>query len=231
MMRHPEKLGLMALTLMFLAVPANAETVAKLASPGDVVGVSVEVDGDGRVLYEVKRRGKAILAPSRLGFLFTDARKIERSLKLVSQSTRDEDGNWTQPWGEWQTIRNHFRELRVRFQETGPLARQMDVVFRLYDDGVGFRYEFPDQPNLRQANIADELTEFAFAQDGTAWWKPAFLWNREEYLYNRTALSAVGTADTPITMKLADGTHVSLHEAALVDYSSMAVSPSTSSRT
>ena len=224
MMRHPEKLGLMALTLMFLAVPANAETVAKLASPGDVVGVSVEVDGDGRVLYEVKRRGKAILAPSRLGFLFTDARKIERSLKFVSQSTRDEDGNWTQPWGEWQTIRNHFRELRVRFQETGPLARQMDVVFRLYDDGVGFRYEFPDQPNLRQANIADELTEFAFAQDGTAWWKPAFLWNREEYLYNRTALSAVGTADTPITMKLADGTHVSLHEAALVDYSSMAVS-------
>jgi alpha-glucosidase len=88
----------------------------------------------------------------------------------------------------------------------------------------GFRYEFPDQPNLRHANIADELTEFAFASDGTAWWKPAFLWNREEYLYNKTALSAVANADTPVTIKLADGTHVALHEAALVDYSGMAVS-------
>ncbi|OYY92072.1 MAG: alpha-glucosidase [Sphingomonas sp. 28-66-16] len=205
------------------AMPACAEPVAGLASPGNVVAVSVDVDGDGRVLYEVKRNGKPIIAPSRLGFLFTDARKIERGLKFVSQSTRDEDDSWTQPWGEWQTIRNHFRELRVRFRESGPLARQMDVVFRLYDDGVGFRYEFPDQPNLHQANIADELTEFAFAQDGTAWWKPAFLWNREEYLYNKTNLSAVGTADTPITIKLADGTHVALHEAALVDYSGMAV--------
>ncbi|OYY79418.1 MAG: alpha-glucosidase [Sphingomonas sp. 28-62-20] len=206
------------------AIPAYAEPVAGLASPGNVVAVSVDVDGDGRVLYEVKRNGKPIITPSRLGFLFTDARKIERGLKFVSQSARDEDGNWTQPWGEWQSIRNHFRELRVRFQESSGLMRQMDVVFRLYDDGVGFRYEFPDQPNLKQANIADELTEFAFAQDGTAWWKPAFLWNREEYLYNKTPLSAVGTADTPVTIKLADGTHVALHEAALVDYSGMAVS-------
>jgi len=206
------------------AIPAYAEPVAGLTSPGNVVAVSVDVDGDGRVLYEVKRNGKPIITPSRLGFLFTDARKIERGLKFVSQSARDEDGSWTQPWGEWQTIRDHFRELRVRFQESSGLMRQMDVVFRLYDDGVGFRYEFPDQPNLKQANIADELTEFAFAQDGTAWWKPAFLWNREEYLYNKTPLSAVGTADTPVTIKLADGTHVALHEAALVDYSGMAVS-------
>ncbi|OYY68114.1 glycoside hydrolase family 97 protein [Sphingomonas sp. 28-63-12] len=212
-----------AIALVF-AVPAAAEPVASVTSPGAIVSVSVEVDGDGRALYSVARKGTPILAPSRLGFLFTDARKIERGLHYISQSVRDEDGSWTQPWGEWQTIRNHFRELRVRFAESGQQARQFDVVFRVYDDGVGFRYEFPDQSNLQQANIADELTEFAFAQDGTAWWKPAFLWNREEYLYNKTPLSAVGTADTPVTIKLADGTHVALHEAALVDYSGMAVS-------
>ncbi len=215
---------LMTAVAVVLAAPAYADPVATLASPGKVVAVTVDVDNDGRVLYSVARGGKPIIAPSRLGFLFTDSRKIERGLHYVSQSVRDEDGNWTQPWGEWQTIRNNFRELRVRFAETGPAARQMDVVFRLYDDGIGFRYEFPDQPNLKAANVADELTEFAFAQDGTAWWKPAFLWNREEYLYNRTALSAVGTADTPVTIKLADGTHVALHEAALVDYAGMAVS-------
>lgn len=208
---------------LLVALPAQAEQVATLSSPGKIVSVSLEVDGDGRVLYTVARAGQPIIARSRLGFLFTDAPKIERNLRFVSQSVRDEDGSWTQPWGEWETIRNHFRELRVRFQEKAGLERRMDIVFRLYDDGVGFRYEFPDQPNLKQANIADELTEFAFAQDGTAWWKPAFLWNREEYLYNRTALSAVGTADTPVTIRLADGTHVALHEAALVDYSGMAV--------
>ncbi|MBA4047202.1 MAG: alpha-glucosidase, partial [Sphingomonas sp.] len=101
--------------------------------------------------------------------------------------------------------------------------RVMDVVFRLYDDGVGFRYQFPDQSALKTTNIAEELTEFAFAQGATAWWKPAFLWNREEYLYNKTPLAAVGTAATPITLKLVDGTHVALHEAALIDYSAMAV--------
>ena len=114
-----------------------------------------------------------------------------------------------------QTIRNRYRELKVHFKETTALARVFTVTFRLYEDGVGFRYEFPEQPNLAQANIADELTEFVFASDGTAWWKPAFLWNREEYLYNKTPLSAVSNADTPITIKLADGTHVALHEAAL----------------
>ncbi len=214
---------MLAAAAFLLSIPAHATAVATMASPGNVVAVAVDIDGDGRVLYSVTRRGKPIILPSRLGFLFTDAGKIERGLRLVSQSARDEDDSWTQPWGEWQTIRNHFRELRVRFQEAGGLMRRMDVVFRLYDDGIGFRYEFPEQPNLTTANIADELTEFAFAQDGTAWWKPAFLWNREEYLYNKTPLSAVGTADTPVTIKLAAGTHVALHEAALVDYAGMAV--------
>ncbi len=214
---------LLAVLIGLIATPGAAETVATVGSPGDVVRIAIDVDNDGRPTYAVTRRGKAIIAPSRLGFLFTDGRKLERGLGFVSHATRDEDGSWDQPWGEWKTIRNHFRELRVRFQEKAGQMRVMDVVFRVYDDGMGFRYEFPDQPNLKTANIADELTEFAFAQDGTAWWKPAFLWNREEYLYNRTPLSAVGTADTPVTIQLADGTYVALHEAALVDYSGMAV--------
>ena len=214
---------LVAASVLVAACPALAETVATASSPDGVVKVVVDIDNDGRPGYAITRNCEPILNNSRLGFLLTDAEKLERHLKLVSQATRDADDTWEQPWGEWQTIRNHYRELRVRLQETTSLHRAMDVVFRLYDDGVGFRYEFPDQPNLKTANIADELTEFAFAQDGTAWWKPAFLWNREEYLYNRTPLSAVGTADTPVTIKLADGTHVALHEAALVDYSGMAV--------
>ncbi len=212
-------------TSLAAAAPVSAQDkpLAQASSPDGSVSVAVTIDGDGRASYSVSRKGKPILAPSKLGFLFTDAVKIDRRLAFSGAGTRMLDETWEQPWGEWRKIRNHYRELKVDLKETTALARVFTVTFRIYDDGVGFRYEFPDQPNMKAANIAEELTEFAFASDGTAWWKPAFLWNREEYLYNRTPLSAVGTADTPVTIKLADGTHVALHEAALVDYSGMAV--------
>jgi alpha-glucosidase len=209
--------------LVTLSPSAYAEPVATASSPDGNVTVELNIDGDGRVAYSVARKGKPILAPSKLGFLFTDVVKLDRRLSVTGQEVKDFDESWTQPWGEWTTIRDNHRELKVHLKETTALARVFTVTFRIFNDGVGFRYEFPEQPNLPQANIADELTEFAFASDATAWWKPAFLWNREEYLYNKTALSAISNADTPVTMKLADGTHVALHEAALVDYSGMAV--------
>lgn len=208
---------------LLAAASANAQTVATASSPDGAVNVAVTIDGDGRAAYAVTRKGKPILTPSKVGFLLTDAVKIDRRLTVTGQETRDFEETWTQPWGEWKNIRNRYRELKVHLKESTALARVFTLTFRLYEDGVGFRYEFPEQPNMAKTNIADELTEFSFASDGTAWWKPAFLWNREEYLYNKTPLSAVGTADTPVTIKLADGTHVALHEAALVDYSGMAV--------
>ncbi|PAX09265.1 glycoside hydrolase family 97 protein [Sphingomonas lenta] len=202
---------------------APGPRVETVASPNGAITVSLTTDGDGRALYSVARGGKTVVNPSRLGFLFTDARKIERGLRIADATRTSRDETWEQPWGEWRTIRSNHNELRVRLMETSALGRVMDVVFRVQDDGVGFRYEFPEQPNLRQANIAEELTEFNFASGGEAFWKPAFLWNREEYLYNRTPINAVGTAATPMTVKLEDGMHVAVHEAALVDYSSMAL--------
>lgn len=222
----PKKIVLAAAavaSLIVMAQPAFAEPVATATSPDGNVKVELNIDGDGRAAYSVSRNGKLIVAPSKLGFLFTDVAKIDRRLSVTGQEVKDFDENWTQPWGEWSTICNQHRELKVHLKETTALARIFTVTFRIFNDGVGFRYEFPEQPNMAQTNIADELTEFAFATDATAWWKPAFLWNREEYLYNKTPLSSVSNADTPVTMKLADGTHVALHEAALVDYSGMAV--------
>src|SRR5690606_24122007 len=105
-------------------------------------------------------------------------------------------------------------------ERSGP-RRDFDVVFRLYDDGLGFRYAFRDQPGLAHLNIAEELTEFTLAEDATAWWIPAFEGNREEDLYNTTPLQQVGDAQPPITLRTGDGLHVSIHEAALVDYSGM----------
>ena len=210
---------------LVIANPAlgQAKGPVTATSPGGTVSVKLDTDGDGRARYAISRKGKAIIASSQLGFLFTDVAKIDRKLEVTGTETRDFDQTWSQPWGEWSSIRNSYREFKVHLRETTALARVFTVTFRIYDDGVGFRYEFPAQPNMAKTNIAEELTEFTFAQDGTAWWKPAFLWNREEYLYNKTPLSSVSNAATPITIKLADGTHVALHEAALVDYSGMAV--------
>ena len=201
--------------------PPVADVAARAASPDGRIVVTVAVDGDGRASYAITRAGTPILAQSRLGFLLADAPKLERGLAVVGTSRASSDTTWTQPWGEWTTIRDHHNDLTVRFREKTSLKREMSVTFRIFDDGVGFRYTLPRQPNLATVNIADELTEFAFAQNGTAWWKAAYHWNREEQLYNTTPLDAVGTAQTVMTVKLADGTHVALHEAALVDYAAM----------
>ncbi|WIY68710.1 glycoside hydrolase family 97 protein [Aquidulcibacter paucihalophilus] len=190
-------------------------------SPDGVLSVSVSVTGEGRPEYSVSRLGRLVIAPSRLGFLLTDAAKLERNFTVTAEAPTQHDDTWEQPWGERRFIRNHYTQLRVHLSERSDLERRIDVVFRIYDDGVGFRYEFPDQPNLKTVKIGDELTEFAVADPGTAWWIPAFEWNREEYLYNRTRIDAVGVAQTPLTVRSDDGLHISIHEAALTNYSGM----------
>jgi alpha-glucosidase len=220
-----------ALLLCFLALPAAAQgvdqlppgsqVVASAASPSGVLKVNVTLNGEGRVGYTVSRLGKPVIAESRLGFLFTDGPEMLRNFAPAGQSTRSFDQSWDEPWGEYRTIRNRYTELNVSFGEKNWLKRRMTVVFRVYDDGVGFRYELPSSPNFTHANIADELTEFKVAEPGTAWWDEALEWNREEYLYRRTPVEEIGTAQTPLTIRTGSGLHLSFHEAALVDYSGM----------
>lgn len=95
----------------------------------------------------------------------------------------------------------------------------MNVRFRLFEDGIGFRYEIPEQAGIATMRIAEELTEFAVAAPGTAWWITGGDWNRYEQIYQETPIEAIATAHTPITMRLDDGTHLAFHEAALVDFS------------
>jgi alpha-glucosidase len=213
--------SLLTLSLFLLAIVGHAETVATVSSPDNVLTVSVTIEGEGRPGYTVSRRGRPVITESRLGFLLTDAPKLERNFKLAESSTRSSDETWEQPWGEWRYIRNHYNELRVRLVEKIKPGRSLVVVFRVYDDGVGFRYEFPDQPQLQHVNIGDELTEFAVADQGTAWWIPGGEWNRYEYLYRKTALGEVAQAHTPLTIRTNGGLYIAVHEAALVDYSSM----------
>ena len=202
------------------AGPAHAATVAEVASPGGVLAAALDLH-EGRLSYRVLRLGELVLAPSAMGFQIRGAGKLERNLALTHQAKASVDQTWQQPWGESREVRNHYNELRARFTETIKPGRIVDVVFRVYDDGVGFRYEFPRQTAMDEVIIDDELTEFAIAAPATAWWIPAGEWNRYEYLYQRTPLGEVTQAHTPITLRTEDGLHLAFHEAALVDYSAM----------
>ncbi len=214
---------LVVLAIVALHAPAYAAegSRASVASPGGVLSVSVSVNGEGRPEYTIARNGRPLIEESRLGFILADAPKLERNFQIESQATRSSDDTWEQPWGERRFIRNHFNELKVRLTEKTTLKRSIDVVFRVYDDGVGFRYEFPDQASLKRVAIVDELTEFAVVDPATAWWIPAGEWNRYEYLYNTTALESIGQAHTPVTIRTKEGLHIAFHEAALVDYAAM----------
>ncbi|MGH6780717.1 MAG: glycoside hydrolase family 97 protein [Sphingomonadaceae bacterium] len=207
--------------LLLFAAPAFARETATIESPGKLLEIEISTDNDGRPLYAVTRRGKPVITPSRLGFILAGVPKLERNFAIAGKQARSFDETWEQPWGERQFIRNHYNELRVTLTEQAGPKRSIDIVFRVYDDGIGFRHEFPDQPALHDVAITEELTEFAIAEPATAWWIPAFEWNREEYLYNRTRLDQVGIAQTPMTIRTDTGLHIAFHEAALVDYSGM----------
>ncbi|WP_229217557.1 glycoside hydrolase family 97 protein [Massilia forsythiae] len=212
----------------YIAAPGAwaQSVVASASSPGNVLNVEVRIDPAGKLGYDIKRKGKEVIGLSRLGFNLANAYKLDGGFSVRAARTSDHDDTWEQPWGERRFVRNHYRELRVELEqneleqkEQG--KRALAVVFRIYDDGVGFRYEFPDQPQLRDVAITDELTEFAVAQPATAWWIPAAELPGLEEEVRKAPLKEIGTANTPLTLRLEDGTHVALHEAALVDYASM----------
>ena len=212
------RLLLAAASTFALATPLAA---AEVSSPDGRITVELNVDGDGVPFYRVERGGQEIIAESDLGFLFTDEEPMRRNFIIESETISSADSTWEQPWGERRFVRDKHNELLVTFRENRDRSkRALSVRMRVFDDGIGFRYEF-DRPADQITNIADEQTEFVIAPEGTAWWIPAGAFNRYEYLYNQTPIDAVSTAHTPMTIRLNDGTHLSFHEAALVDYSAM----------
>ncbi len=212
---------LLPVLLLCSTQPAQADTVASVSSPDGALTVELDLNGEGRLAYRVQRRGTPLVDDSRLGFILRNGRQLLRGLSLEKQASRSADTTWELPWGERRVVREHYNELRATFVERDHDRRRFDVVVRVFDDGIGFRYEFPKQAALDEVQIQEELTEFAIAKPATAWWLPAFEWNREEYLYSRTPLSEVGVAQTPLTLRTEDGTHIAIHEAALVDYAGM----------
>ena len=207
------------------AATAAAQAPLRVSSPDgrNVVTVAIR---DGRLTYALGRDGRALLLPSVLGFAFRGAPPLRDSLQVTDTARQTVDDTWTQPWGEVARVRDHHNELRVSVAETSalPAGRRLAVVFRVFNDGVGFRYEVPAQPGLGEFEISDELTEFALADDARAWWIPSNRprLDRSEMLFSSSPVSVLDSVQTPLTMETRDGrTFIVIHEANLVDYARM----------
>ena len=219
--------------LSLTAAPATAQAPLRVASPDNRNAVTVDVR-DGTLFYSVSRDGKPLVTPSRLGFTFRNATALRDSLRVTGESHSTFDETWAQPWGELAKVRDHHNEMRVEVAEGRAPSRRFSVVVRAFNDGVGFRYELPDQPGLTDYEISDELTEFSLADNARTWWiasnRPSL--DRSEQLYSEGPLSTLDSVQTPLTMELSNGTYVVIHEANLVDYPRMVLAgPRRESRT
>lgn len=208
------------LTLVFAAA-ANAAAI-DLASPNGEILVSVKDEG-GVATYSVTFRGEDVVAPSRLGMRFAKAPAFDGGLSIAASATNSRDQTWVQPWGERRLVRDRHNEVFVEFASQAPLRRRMGVRFRAFDDGIGFRYEISADRKYEADAVTSELTEFAVDEKARVWWIPARYWNRYEYLYRESRASDELTSHTPMTLKAPSGAHLSIHEAALVDYAAMSL--------
>ncbi len=201
-------------------LPLLAETLS-IQSPDHAIRVAIEI-GDGAPTYSVRYHDEVIIAPSQLGFVLKDAPALDGPFEVADRKTREIDESWQPVWGQFSSIRNHANELHLALVEKDASGRKLDLVFRVFDDGVGFRYEFPKQESLGEFNIVGELTTFTFTENPTTWWTEA-LPDTYERDYNETPLTDCATrgASTPVTLRTSTGTHVSLHEADLTDWAGM----------
>ncbi|MCB9081560.1 MAG: glycoside hydrolase family 97 protein [Lewinellaceae bacterium] len=221
------------------ACQRSAAPPEMVKSPNGQLAVEVFLTpGTQQAAYRVLFRNEVVIDTSRLGFVFQDQAKLAGGLKVeqaIQSSIRE---TWEPVWGEDAQVANNYEELKVDFKETMGLERQFSVAFRVYDDGLGFRYEFPAQPNLDSVIILDENTEFSLTGDHQTWWQPGD-WDIYEHLYNATRFSEIdaiskrnhpnlaqtyipeNAVNTPVTMKTDAGLYLSFHEAALYNYSDM----------
>ena len=239
-----------------MATTTHATDKLSLASPDGQMQMTFMLTNQGEPVYDLSFKGKAVINPSKLGLELkansyeeytaqgatrtasTSQTNLQSGFTIAAQETSTFDETWQPVWGETRDIRNHYNELLVTLHQEAQ-QRDMKIRFRLYDDGLGFRYEFPLSQNLNYFVIKEEHTQFAMAGDHTAWWIPGD-YDTQEYDYMETKLSEIRShmkeaitpnasqhpfsdtgVQTSLQMKTADGLYINIHEAALIDYSCM----------
>ncbi|MES2776816.1 MAG: glycoside hydrolase family 97 protein [Bacteroidota bacterium] len=204
------------------------------------VKLEFKLDANGVPSYSVLFSGKPVIQPSRLGFKLNNNILAGSGFEIINTEIKDFDESWKPVLGEVGDINNHYQQLTVHLQQTNKPGFLLNIVFRVFEDGVGFRYEFPLQPTLKFFIVANEFTEFNLAGDHKAFWIPGDF-DSNEYTYTTSKISEVDASkipilsfgnradnlpdphvvQTPLMLKTSDGLYINIHEAALVNYPSM----------
>lgn len=199
----------------FTAVCAGKTSVK---SPDGNISVTFNLDRTGKPEYSVSYKNRAVVRPSRMGFTLADGTSLAEGFKIKEVTRQECDSVWTPVWGENETIREHYNGMTVSLTKA---KTRVDIEFRAFDEGVGFRYVFRESP-VSPLVIQDEVTSFAMNGDHTAWWIKED-YDSQEFEYTESRLSEITApgVQTSLMMKTDDGLYVNLHEAALVDFPAM----------
>jgi hypothetical protein len=223
-------------TMLTLSSCANKNFITTVKSPDKNIQVKFFLTSKGQPAYEVIYKKDTVIKTSTLGFDLKDAPAIEADFEILKVTPSTFNKTWKMQWGEQSQVVNSYNELKIDLQEKSNLKRKITVVYRVFNDGLGFRYEFPKQINLKDVVIIDENTQFNLTSNPTVWWIPGD-WDSYEYLYNTTKFSKINAlskrnnpnayeipynaVNTPVTMKTNKSKYLSFHEAGLVDYAGM----------
>lgn len=210
-----------------------------VSSPDGNIQITFALSEDGEPQYRVLHKGETVIDTSRLGFVFKNHDEMRQGFYIASTAIQSHNESWQPVWGENSTVTNNYNEMLVELAEQTAPNRRLHLRFRIFDDGIGFRYEIPVQEGLADTvHIMDELTEFKLTGDHTTWWIPGD-WDIYEHLYNNTRFSDIdatakrdhpnlaqsyipnNAVNTPVTMKTDQGLYLSFHEADLTDYAGM----------
>lgn len=237
-MNHMKTLTSKMAFILLALLMSTAAMAESITSPNGLLKLNFSVNAQGEPVYELSYKDKEVIKPSKLGLELKDDPGLMNGFTLTDAKTSTFDETWEPVWGEVKSIRNHYNELAVTLDQKAQ-DRNIVIRFRLYDDGLGFRYEFPLQKNLNYFVIKEEYSQFAMTGDHTAFWIPGD-YDTQEYDFTESKLTEIrglmkgaitGNASqtsfsptgvqTSLQMKTADGLYINLHEAALVDYSCM----------
>lgn len=209
---------------LLLAASFSSVSIAKsvkVTSPNKALVVEISDEGDV-LSYQVSLNGQKILNPSKLGLLFREKAGFSQPLSIAKTQSGQSDTTWEQPWGERKFVRDHHNYLMISLKTGDNQDFDVSMHFKVFDDGFGFRYEGQGSASEEVA-VIDDLTEFVFEspEQTQSLWIPSRAWNRYEFLYENTSMDKIDRVHTPATFKLPTGEHISIHEAALVDFAAM----------
>ncbi|MES2796738.1 MAG: glycoside hydrolase family 97 protein [Bacteroidota bacterium] len=228
------------LFFLFLSSVLYAQKNATISSPDKSVSLKVNSAENGSIFYQIAYKNKPIIEPSSLGFSLKKPEILLNKFQIISIDSSTFDETWKPVWGEVSSIRNNYKQLIIRLKDKSNSKNLTNIIFRIFDDGVGFRYDFPEESAIKHFIVKDELTQFNLAGNHKTFWIPGD-YDTNEYLYNTTKLSEIdaikaankepdialksvigrNAVQTPLMMKTAEGVYINIHEAALVNYPAM----------